>query len=676
MSTKEEKEFEELAVLEEFEAQESDSQKKREFKASPELAEEQGIDVSADLSAMESAALGFIEGVPFAKDAVAVKEMLMEPRTNETEMGLDDIYKHYKDERRAIDDAINQAQTDHPFMAGLGDVAGGLTSVAAIGPAALGLSGAIGMGAVSGYSRSEERLLVDGLAGGVLGAAFHGFGVGVGKGFTAAKGYVKRKLGMVSVESVKEAMSGGVSQKGIKTINEHLGKSGQSAEDFAESFFNMELDDGAKLMVEGQPYAETLKKVGLMKEKTWNVIGKVLGKADDVLPDGVDPKNIYNRLLSEIVEPMQKSGISETVDAGNQLLAKLNREFIVDFKTFDKFLPNGSKVTESLPVFDPKWSLSKLHNYAKGLSKVLYAGKRDPSTAANLATGARNQVNGVVRNVVGETVEAAERAGEAGILNAFKGANKNYGNLTVAEKLLTDAVNKQSLGPLGHLQEAVNMKGLVLGAGVVGATGMPKPLFLPMAFGINRLLKSQSLPQTWAVGMKRIASKINTDPNHPALYRIMTAAGMTADKFRTAVAGAIGQFTLEEDPVKRNVMDVKRKSASIMAALDSVSPDLATQFSKLLTDDNDSDIAAFIDGISKQPDVAKLIDSGIGIDGKVFSDEDKAILENEVKASAVSLSQKLEHLEGIRRSGTIPQIEKDEPYKVEHIARDKSKHRY
>ena len=72
-----------------------------------------------------------------------------------------------------------------------------------------------------------------------------------------------------------------------------------------------------------------------------------------------------------------------------------------------------------------------------------------------------------------------------------------------------------------------------------------------------------------------------------------------------------------------------------------------------------------------------LIEGGIGWNGKVYSEQDKLLLEGQLKANNdISFAQKLTHLEGLRQQGIIPQVQPDPKPPLQHIPRRKDRHEY
>ena len=96
------------------------------------------------------------------------------------------------------------------------------------------------------------------------------------------------------------------------------------------------------------------------------------------------------------------------------------------------------------------------------------------------------------------------------------------------------------------------------------------------------------------------------------------------------------------------------------------------EFDALLEQDSDAALAGFLDNVSKMEGLNKLFEPGIGFNGKVYSPEDKAQLETQIKQTDIPAAQRMQLLQELRKEGLIPdfdQIIPEEP--VQHVPRNR-----
>jgi len=285
----EENEFEELAMLEEFEAQEAanseivDSYQEQEVEdtAKAVVQKEQGM-----TNTLEAAALGAVEGIPFAKDALAAGETFLET-------GVDDFGENFNRNQDEWNDTLNKAEEDHPVAFTVGDIASGFAL-----PGAKAVKGAMVLGGLSALSRSEDRDIWDAAAGAALGgAAFKAMGAVVKQGAKAIN-FVGEKMGLYSERSVAASLVGGGNR--VK-VNQHIRKffndggkktQDEATHDFAEYILSKETQGKALLEKTDTPDSLALK-FNSWREDTNVKISSLLKKNDRLLDDS-EIRSVYN----------------------------------------------------------------------------------------------------------------------------------------------------------------------------------------------------------------------------------------------------------------------------------------------------------------------------------------------------------------------------------------------
>jgi len=619
-----------------------------------------------EASTIESMSAGFIEGVPFMKDAVAGYDALKTAISNDTEDSVESIYADYKTNLDEVNKDINQAEKDNPWAFVGGDIAGSIATL----PAA-GLKGAMGIGALSGLSRSEERTIASAFEGAAAGAVFHGLGVFGGK--VIKKGIEGTKNLMSG--SAKEAL-GATNKFSLKTMNGHLVKTNQSGDDLVKSLFKHEIKmpDGKVegVFTVGQTYEETLQKVGRASDQVWNEMTGILNSVDDV---SLSSQKAYTKLQHKVVAPLLNSKYSEKRKLGERIATLLDDNFKTSTKmtlkeTTDKGL---EKVEEK--TFGEAWSLSDLHSLKKEIGEEVYALAKTTESGVLTANTQKRKIISVLNDVIDEGVLSSKN-GDPAILASWKQANLDYGNLATGAGMLERHIEGQGHGVMGTIKDLFAVRGVVVGgiSASLGIGGLPA---LAIGAGLNRLISSGSMPATMAVGMQRLSKVLVSNPTGEVAKNLIRASQMPMLNFRRTVASEIGKIQLQETPLERTTDSVMLNRESISAVLEEQDPALAEAFRKAVDSGDDDTIGQFMDSASKQADLSSYLKAGVGFNGKVYSDEDKTMLINQLMPqSDLSLKQRMDHKAAIIANGTIPQVQPDDRQPIQHIPRRKDKHEY
>ena len=647
-------------------------EKEKALALSAEIPEEEDVQEKAAVDAiaqdpeatsLESASAGFIQGVPFIKDAIAGYDAIKEAVVNDTEESIGDIWDNYKMNLQEMNEDIERASQDNPWAATGGDIVGSLSTLPASG-----LKGAMAVGALSGLSRSEERTLASAATGAVSGAVFHGIGVLGGKALKKGLNSMRE----LASGTTKEAV-GGVSRTAIKGINRHLKMTSQTADEFSESLFKqrVKMPDGEEALFKiGQEFEETLEKVGMAKSQVWKQMDEVLSKVDDV---AIDPEVIHSRVRRVVVDPLLKSDSSSKQALGNKILGMLDNDLLKASKqTIEESAEKGLK-TITDKAYSKPWSLRRIHTLKKDIADEVY------QTAKSLDEGvlkANTQKRAVITELNKLIDDSILGSADDAALKSWKSVKKDYGNLAIAEETLEKHLESQGHGILGNIKDLFAVRGIVVGglSASLGIGGMPA---LAIGAGLNRLTTSGAMPATMAVGMRRLANVITENPTGEVARRLITASSLPMLEFRKELAGQLGEIQLKDSPLKRDTESVIQKKESIQAILDASEPDLAIAFASAVESENPEAIGAIMAQLSNDPRFHPFVEEGLGWNGKVYSEEDKAILEEQLKGNNdISFAQKLRHLESLRGKGIIPQVQPDPKPPLQHIPRRKDRHGY
>ena len=135
-----------------------------------------------------SLGLGAIEGVPFAKDAIAAVETGVEFVEGNNDLSVEALKEGFNKNKSEIQEEINKARERNPVAFHSGDFASSAATMfipglnATKGLKAIGAAAALG--GASALSRSEDREVSDLLSGGASGAVFGALGLGVSRGIS------------------------------------------------------------------------------------------------------------------------------------------------------------------------------------------------------------------------------------------------------------------------------------------------------------------------------------------------------------------------------------------------------------------------------------------------------------------------------------------------------------
>jgi hypothetical protein len=645
--------------------------------------------VPGEILAQESVIAGGIEGLPFAKDALAATESIVEIATTEAE--LSEFGERYANNKKEWDDEINRAEEANPnaFLAGdIGSsfaIPGGVFKSA--GKLALGktLAKSAMFGGASGVSRSEDRNASDFIDGAAAGAVGAGIGEGIGK----AAGAVGKFFSRQAKKGIVEA-TGAMDMKTKKSLNNHVTKFfgkdttktvAQQTDEFATELLEETLD-GKPLLAPLQSFEDTAEKAFRKKDLYGKEIGNILNQADEQVGK-LKPELIYNDIKAN-------SGISELLNSrdaksqqlGNRLLKELDEAFGVVRETTPVVRKVSNPQTgalEEIPEMLPTgkvsfrdMSLLDLHKYKLDLAKRGRRELRNPNSTTNAEE--LNKRMGIISSSIENIVEGSSI--DVKLADNFKSLNRKFANMNVVEEMASSQAMKAQQGPVGAIKDLFSGRGMTTGV-LAAASGVPKEVSATIAIGVNQMLTSDSLPATLAKGMHTIGKHLSTNPDSVYLKRLITQASVGDEDFRKAMGNVVGELNLIDNAVARNVDDVKLKSDDLLPAIEFYDEDLANNLREAIKDDNDEAIAQIMDQVSKIPNSKKFIQDGVGFNGKVYSPEDKQMLIDQVDSMDISLHQKLMHKKGLRDQGTVPQIQQEQQTTDQFLQRrDKNKPKY
>lgn len=141
------------------------------------------------------------------------------------------------------------------------------------------------------------------------------------------------------------------------------------------------------------------------------------------------------------------------------------------------------------------------------------------------------------------------------------------------------------------------------------------------------------------------------------VMRYLSDDDLPPDQAWANIQSEMSKYDLYEKPVLRTDKSVAENFDSIMNILTVENPAMAQALAS--AKDNQQDLGPLLDKISKQEGTRKFFAGGLGWNGRVYSDEDKAALANDVNSlTSVPDAVKKQYVADIFANGTIPDFTK------------------
>jgi hypothetical protein len=633
----------------------------------PQPEEERGM--------VESAALGAVEGVPFAKDVIAAGETVLES-------GMDNFGENFSRNQDEWNQAINEAEEQNPVSFFLGDMASGFAL-----PATRGLKAMMAFGALSGVSRSEDRTVFDAASGAVISGVL---GTAGDKVFKAGARYVNKigkSLGVIADETTKDVIDNAAYRK---KLNQHI-----------EKWF-----DGEDLAEKSAKYADFLLKKDIIKEedsiemvskKFMNMrknasskMSKLLDEADRPL-DQDEIGKVYRKMKESLnIDDLATNAGEEGKQKATSLLKRLDDEFIefqptrdVKRKVIKGLDPNGNplydevveQIADGAPIFRKK-GLKELHNM-----KVSFGDEASNlfDKSSSMYNPSKGDYYKKGAGVLSETLDELTSGDKT-----LKKLNKEWAIAHYGEDATKAVYQDIKGGAMQKLKNAFNLRTVLLTTGAIGAATERATIGTGLGAAaltkVTMMIKDPNVNPQLAVKLKKLANHLQIEPDSKYVKRLATQAGLSNDSFRDALSGTFAELNLMENAVARDSKDVIAKSDDILQALQFHNPQLAAQLREAIDADDPNQIGPIMDQISRDPETRDFIQQGMGWDGKVYSPEDKAMLIEQLQEQATSgqidFAESLMLQESVKLTGQIPQPKPKRDNYNKLQKRDKDRPRY
>lgn len=633
----------------------------------------QEIETDVEPSTMEALSAGFVEGVPFMKDAIAGVDAVTEQVASEDPLNLDQFVDRYRDNMEDINRTINMSEELAPGTTMAGDIVGGAVSSV---PAGLALKGAALVGAASGLSRSEDRGLEDVVSGAALGVGGQVAGQALGKAVKAPLAATGKFLKARADEAIS-AVIGADRAYGASRLFNRLKISGQSKEEFINSVRK------TGIIQAGDDSASTLTKVTQVKEKVGKELGTFYKQVDDQFKPEIDVKSMKQRLNDDVVAPFANSDDPGMREVGESLTKYIDDLGVKRSNMKSVLKPSGATDANGQPIMvkeitediiqDEVWTLSRTHQLQKDIRNRISSIFKNRGVDATNAKEQQRKVAASIGEIIDDTLDTVSTP-ENPVFNQVKDLRLKFGNMATIEELVENKLAKSADDPMSMVKQMFGFRSMLLtglGANVAGPAGAVA------GFALNKVINDPKTPTYIANGLPAIASKITGDMSGKIASRLTLASTLSSDKFRTALEGSIAEVNLKSNPISRNTQEALTSSKDIQKLLKYHRPSMLKAYNKLLESGNETDMAAFLDGLSKSEEAQPFFQEGVGFNNMVFDPQDKATLEKQLRNTDMPTIERMKLLKDMHENGNIPDTSKVEPRQPnKYVPRNKDEFNY
>jgi len=592
------------------------------------------------------------------------------------------------------------------------DIASGALGMTALGitfPFTTGLKASTMLGAAAGYSRTRDKdnlreVGTNVAIGAGLGAAPFAIGKGaqlvgkIGKGVGKGAGALKRgvshtahrvgvEFNLLKRESLRK-MIGATNTSTKGRWSSHFSKTSASKSiveaetEGVERLLNATTKDG-NLVVVTDSYDQTAINALKAKKEIGGKLGNIVKNMDEDF-DKVAADDLKEAILNKVLN----KGETEAEQIYNAKVRRVVEQNIIPHKkvstnSITKYVPeessilgpDGKPVKKMIEVTERQFEEIPHKYTAQELQKL----KLDSADQLAFKPDGTVKVDGPDRAVYEAFREFSDSVLEEAS-DVYKTVNRDWSDMHILVDTASEAARfdkstaprfvkkvAETVATFGR-NETVKSNAMKANAVVVGLDAMKG------AEGFNPQMEPR---------IQKIKDYVSIHPDSVYTKRMIMAA-MTADHTGNTSYDAVtdtidaisAEISLMESPLKRNINDIKAKSDLVLDIIDFYSPMQADALREALENRDDESVRMMMDQASKMPEVSQIFEDGRGIDGRVFSEEDKQVLRDEVESMDISLKQKLQHLDQLNKQGLVPQVEEEPERFLKFEKRDKSKPRY
>lgn len=430
----------------------------------------------------------------------------------------------------------------------------------------------------------------------------------------------------------------------------------------------------------GESYVETsLKRAGIQRDNfTPESFKKAIGDRKDAIGKEIEATyeeldtalggqtfpvdDLYSKMQATVRDYYNK-GDSKAGDAvAKRIIENLKNEFITRGKVSPILDANGNPIQHAGQAIEKSvsqlWGFRKAFNDTAAGARML--GGNVPEDLVSMLGGdithylrsAPNKVVNKMTRELGEEAVAPVKASVATLGKKLAESNKEYSTLLKFSDTVIDGMKI----PDTETVKAAFVRNM-LSATPMGVGGFAAAAYNP-AFGAAAMVsiagmrtikqKSDRLIQQFGDGPDSILGRTSkvadtiyknySDPYVsslvPAFSRALSSPEVTDEEFADLIHDYNSRFNLYANPIGRDDESVKSSFDDIMNISGRVAPEIAAELAKAR--EMGDDMGPIMDQLSKHPELARFFKPGLGWNGKVYSDEDKAALAQQLQASYVN----------------------------------------
>ncbi|QDP61630.1 MAG: hypothetical protein Unbinned8261contig1001_3 [Prokaryotic dsDNA virus sp.] len=499
---------------------------------------------------------------------------------------------------------------------------------------ALGMIGAQGM--AHGYGRSEAttiegKLNAMGIGGAVDVAAT---AVGGGLGGVAVKygGKLSTKIG----DSAYANYLIGHLNTGKKILIKELHKYNKPMAEHIARMVNYTTKDGDFLIKGSRTEPELFKLAISEKELQGGLIGSSLKEMNHT----PDPMRVFTDVNDHLTKKIRIAEEGKNLDLVKNLKIQeqeIKNKFMID-------VPTAKGNIERVPL---KRSLHELHQLKTSLD-----GDISDASSESLKKAYESVQEGLGKTI--RQIAEEQEPSTSNVLATFKKASESYGDLATTAKVIEHKLKNAGAesGALNIFKAYIARSGAVA-VGLHAATDMDITTAGIVALGINKMITSPAIAAPMAHGFKKIATAFKKNPAkwERAAQDLTAASALSSDAFEEKAIEIGAQVDLFNDPLERTMASVLKKKGSILAVVDSISPDLSDQLREAIDNQSEEAIGQLM-GIVEES-IPTVMLPGIGFNGKAITKADTQSVQSWI-AERKSTRKRRALTDQFNKDGMIP----------------------
>lgn len=431
----------------------------------------------------------------------------------------------------------------------------------------------------------------------------------IGEGIEKAPDYINRWGEAVNLGAAMEKL--GVVTSGAKTaLFNTLANRGIEADSFVKKLSEYE--------VNGMPiFQGTLANIKSSSKQKIKQLGSELGE-HMILIDSAAVPNIpasnFNRSMSSIVDTLADTPVQKELDLVNKIKEKM-------LSMQEKGVLN----------------LKDVHNFKEFVGKAI---NWEDLSAKNL--------NARLEKLYFESSDFLKQSIDdvpidSEIKAIYNAANEEYSNLMSLNRIIAKEPGRE----FSKLAETGNLSNKI------------KNFLSGPSQNISEIVSDNFLEPMQKLGLTKVLTGFAGGMEHlsPYITKITEGLARDPDILNDLIAPAESAVDLSLSPVQRTTEDMLNKDSQIYNIIREADPVLAAKFNAALNNEQYDVLAELMSSMSNLPKMRRFIEPGIGWDGKVTNETEKAIVKDRILNANLSVMQQMQQIEQLDKSGIIPQAQ-------------------